>query len=240
MKMQRARNFDPRLMGLAGVNWPQLCLTAVDRPNLLKTVVNGNLSLQPWFLSARDWLDFSADLSPAKHPEQSYYGNTVGGGDGWIVEEKAMGGFLMTPEVQKENEGLASCYATSYKWCCREQWVDLERAGYSAEIMDKLQPVVEITEWYGARWDCGSVFNLRVDLLDEAHTYSGDPNRTFSFSEQTAERRGGCFHKVQHQFEGYGKGVRYIRFADGGKDTQFWPGQFGSKMAGARVRIIFR
>ena len=183
-------------------------------------------------------MGFSADLSSAKHPEHSYRGNTVGGGDGWIVEEKAAG-CGMTPEVQKENEGLASCYATSYGWCCREQWVDLERAGYSAEIMDKLQPVVQITEWYGARSDCGSVFNLRVDLLDEAHKYSGDPNRTFSFSEQTAQWLGGCFHKVQHQFKGYGKGVRYIRFADGGKDTQFWGGHYGSKMAGARVRIIF-
>ena len=46
VKMQRAHNFDPRLMELADVNWPQLCLTAVGRPNLLKTVVPTTLVLK--------------------------------------------------------------------------------------------------------------------------------------------------------------------------------------------------
>ena len=236
LRMQRAHNFDPRLAELPNVNWPQLYNSTVYRPNLIRSVVDGKLSLQPWFLSVKSWSGFSEDFSQTKQPEQSWSG-VGGGGHGWIVEEAAAG-CVLTPEVLKDNEGLASCYATSYGWCCREQWVDLERAGFSREILDTLQPIIEITEWYGARWDCGSIFNLRVDLLDETCKHTNESNRSFSFFETTAQWQGGHYwHKVQHRFKDYGKGVKYVRFADGGKDTQWWS---GSKMAGARVRILFK
>ena len=38
-------------------------------------------------------------------------------------------------------------------------------------------------------------------------------------------------------FRNYGAGVRYILFADAGKDTQSCAGHYGSKMAGAWVRV---
>ena len=238
LRMKRAHNFEPRLTDLSHVvNWPQLYTNSVARPNLIRSVVDGKLSLQPWYLSATDWSNFGVNFTREKQPEHSWRGGTVGGGDGWLVEEPAW--CEMTPELKKENEGLNQCYVTSYGWCCREQWVDLERAGFSGEILDAIQPVIEITEWFGARGDCGSVFNLRVDLLDEACEKQSQSGRTFTFSEVTAQWHGGHWHKVQHQFKDYGKGVRYVRFADGGKDTQFWAGHYGSKMFGACVRIIF-
>ena len=239
LKMKRAHNFDPRLTDLSlVVNWPQLYTNTVARPNLIRSVVDGRLSLQPWYLSGIDWSHFSVALTREKQPEISWRGRAIGGGDGWIVEEPP-GWCNMTPEQTKENEGLNQCYATSYGWCCREQWVDLERAGFSGEILDAVQPVIEITEWYGARGDCGSVFNIRVDLLDKACEEQNQSDRTFTFSEQMAQWHGGHWHKVQHQFKHYGKGVRYVRFADGGKDTQFWAGHYGGKMMGACVRVIF-
>lgn len=241
LRMQRAHNFEPRLAELL-LNWPQLCINTVCRPNLIKSVVDGKLSLQPWFLSARSWSEFSEDLSRTKQPEQSRRG-VGGGGHGWVVEEVPADYVTITgtSEVMKENEGLTSCYVTSFEWCCREQWVDLERAGFSREILDTLQPIIEITEWYCARGDCGSIFNLRVDLLDDTnkHMYTKESNRSFFFSKETAQWQGSKWHKVQHQFKDYGKGVRYVRFADGGKDTKWWGGHYGSKMAGARVRIVF-
>ena len=233
LRMQRAHNFDPRLAELTHVNWPQLYNNTVCRPNLIRSVVDGKLSLQPWFLSARSWSEFSKE---SKQPEQSRSG-VGGGGAGWIVEEIPADYVVITgsSEMMKENEGLTSCYATSYEWCCREQWVDLERAGFSRIILDTLQPIIEITEWYCARGDCGSIFNLRVDLLNERM----HKNESFSFSKETAQWQGSQWHKVQHQFKDYGKGVRYVRFADGGKDTKWWGGHYGSKMAGACVRIVF-
>lgn len=43
--------------------------------------------------------------------------------------------------------------------------------------------------------------------------------------------------QVAYTFRSYGPGVRYIMFIHCGKDTQYWAGHFGSKMAGARVEI---
>ena len=231
LRMQRAHNFDPRLAELTHLNWPQLYTNTVYRPNLIRSVVDGKLSLQPWFLSARSWSEFSEDFSRTKQPERK-------GGDGWTVERTAAG-CVITPEMLKDNEGLTSCYTTWYGWGCREQWVDLERAGFSREILDTLQPIIEITEWYGTRRDCGSIFNLRVDLLDDTCKHTNESNRSFVFSEETALFQGGHWHKILHQFKDYGKGVRYVRFADSGKDTKWWMGQYGSKMAGACVRIVF-
>ena len=146
------------------MNWSQLCTNTVCRPNFIRSVVDGKLSLQPWFLSARSWSEFSKDFFRSKRPERCWRG--VGGG--WIVEEVPAVSRLYvvitgTSEMMKENEGLTSCYATSFDWCCREH----ERAGFSREVLDALQPIIEITEWYCARGDCGSIFNLRVDLLDD-------------------------------------------------------------------------
>src|SRR5699024_5500717 len=35
----------------------------------------------------------------------------------------------------------------------------------------------------------------------------------------------------------YGPGVRYVYFADGGTDTEFWGGNYGSVMMNAQVKI---
>lgn len=43
--------------------------------------------------------------------------------------------------------------------------------------------------------------------------------------------------QVKHEFKNYGRGLRKIRFADGGRDRQHWAGHYGSKMAGAHVKV---
>lgn len=45
------------------------------------------------------------------------------------------------------------------------------------------------------------------------------------------------FVQVSHTFKNYSPDIRYIRFTHGGKDTQFWDGHYGSKMAGAKVYL---
>lgn len=40
-----------------------------------------------------------------------------------------------------------------------------------------------------------------------------------------------------HVFRDYGPGVRYIRFAHGGKDTQFWAGWYGIRVTDSSVEI---
>ena len=46
-----------------------------------------------------------------------------------------------------------------------------------------------------------------------------------------------AFLQVEHTFSNYGPGLRYIQFIHRGKDTKYWAGHYGSKMAGAQVGI---
>lgn len=43
--------------------------------------------------------------------------------------------------------------------------------------------------------------------------------------------------QIRHTFVDYGAGVSRIRFIHGGRDRLFWAGHYGSKMAGAYVKV---
>ena len=43
------------------------------------------------------------------------------------------------------------------------------------------------------------------------------------------------WEKVEYTFFPVPDTARYVRFEDGGKDTKYWAGQYGVKMAGAAV-----
>lgn len=42
---------------------------------------------------------------------------------------------------------------------------------------------------------------------------------------------------MEHEFRNYGPGLRKVTFTHGGIDKRFWRGHFGSKMAGACVKV---
>lgn len=118
-------------------------------------------------------------------------------------------------------------YITTYYWCCQWQLVDLYDYGFTLEIMNKVHPPIHVSEWYCARWDCGSIFQIMVALLNKDFKFL----QTYKHSEVTAQWEGGDlgWRKVTHTFQDYKAGVRYVLFVDGGKDTQFWAGHYGSK-----------
>ena len=122
-------------------------------------------------------------------------------------------------------------------WCFRWQLVDLCECGFVAEIMDAIRPPILVSEWFCARWDCGSTFKIHVSLLDMEYNFLN----TYTHTEVTQQWEGGelGWRKVEHVFRGYSPGVRYVLFMDGGKDTQFWAGHYGSKMAAATVQVQF-
>lgn len=43
---------------------------------------------------------------------------------------------------------------------------------------------------------------------------------------------------MEYSLSDYCAGVRYIEFTHEGKDTQFWSGHYGSKMAGGVVKLM--
>lgn len=45
------------------------------------------------------------------------------------------------------------------------------------------------------------------------------------------------FVQVSHTFVNYPPNIRFVKITRGGKDTQFWAGHYGSKMAGANVHV---
>jgi F-box protein 6 len=50
---------------------------------------------------------------------------------------------------------------------------------------------------------------------------------------------GGRWQEASRVFEDYPVGVRYVSFTSYGKDTQYWAGHYGSKMAKASIRLRF-
>ena len=242
LRMKRHGRYDPKLEKIpaAELNWAQLCLHTVHEPNLVRSFLpgSGELSLVPWTL------DYGRDEFDEDYVRDCLRkGNTKSivvrrqRNDGWLIEEWIKRDDEKDRKVLKENRWCTKNYVTTYFWCLRWQLVDLYKYGFSAEIMDMIQPPIHVSEWFCARWDCGSTFKIRVSLLDKNY----DPVKTYTHTEVTKQWEGGelGWRKVEHVFRNYGVAVRYVLFMDGGKDTQFWAGHFGSKMAAANVQVQF-
>lgn len=226
--MNKGGNHSAKLNSVSGVNWPKLCYHTLCQPNMIKSFDNdGKLSFASWKTSSTEWRIFKLSSQGARVDG--------GGGNGWAVEQ-----WINSEEntdLLGENSGCVSNYVTSYGWCCREQVIKLIDIGLSNDIMDEISPRIEVSEWFCARWDCGSRFFIRVELLDARKELL----KFFEHSVMTEQWSGGelGWRKIQHVFDAYSPGVRYLRFVDAGKDTQFWAGHFGSKMAAAWVRVRF-
>ncbi|KAL3872997.1 hypothetical protein ACJMK2_036161 [Sinanodonta woodiana] len=154
------------------------------------------------------------------------------GGDQFTCEKEAVG---INPIFQYAPvEGHVPCWVTSYTECKKTQLVDLIQCGCSADVLDELQPAIEISEWYGGRFDCGVQYNINVRLLSEDACTVLDE---FKF-EDTKPAGRDWFH-VSHMFQNYGKGLKYIQYTHGGQDTQFWAGHYGVKITLSSIMFNF-
>ncbi|XP_019962799.1 F-box only protein 6-like isoform X2 [Paralichthys olivaceus] len=147
------------------------------------------------------------------------------GGDKWKVE----GVMVPHPDVTVQIN-----FVTSYGMCKKAQLIDLEREGYNSSFMDHFQPDIRISDWYAPRWDCGSEYDICVELLNHRKR----PIQTFDpqtvLFEQWNDQK---WCQMTHVFQNYGPGVRYIRFTHGGRDTQFWAGWYGIRVTNSCVEI---
>lgn len=160
----------------------------------------------------------------AEHGMQNWQ-ITDNGGDKWKVGE------VMKPHP---NDAVQKNFITSYRFCRKLQLIDLEMEGYSPSFMDNFQPDIKISDWYAPRWDCGSEYEICVQLLNKKK----NPVQTFApetvFFEQWNDQN---WCQMTHVFRNYGRGVRFIRFCHGGKDTQFWAGWYGVRVTDSSVEI---
>uniref|UniRef100_V5HXY3 Putative f-box associated region n=1 Tax=Ixodes ricinus TaxID=34613 RepID=V5HXY3_IXORI len=196
------------------------------------------LSARPDPTSAASSSDGEPESEPPSEDEDYYEDDfwrdmfahwqvTQNHGDGWRVEKTPAGADPLPLANQ-------SCFATSYGECSKEQVISLVKEGVVPEVLDIFKPAIEVSEWYAGRFDCGCKYRLIVELLNVAKK----PVATFDTGELvTPQWAGRQWQQVRHTFNDYPKGVRYVRFAHLGTDTQFWAGHYGAKMAGGMVRI---
>uniref|UniRef100_A0A3B5QLU6 F-box only protein 6-like n=1 Tax=Xiphophorus maculatus TaxID=8083 RepID=A0A3B5QLU6_XIPMA len=147
------------------------------------------------------------------------------GGNKWKIEGSM---------VKHSNPAVQKNFVTSYGWCTKEQVINLKDEGYCPSFMDEFQPHIRISDWYGARSDCGSIYIISVQLLDHKknvlQNFSPEPATIPQWNDQQ-------WHQMVHVFKDYGPGVRYVRFTHGGKDTQFWAGWYGIRVTESCVEV---
>ncbi|XP_059396835.1 F-box only protein 44-like [Carassius carassius] len=163
--------------------------------------------------------------NPRAEEEFSGWKIVKNGGNRWAVEDNS---------VKIPNFTVAKYFVTSYRLCLKQQLIDLKKEGYNAAFMDHLQPHIKISDWYAPRCDCGSMYQICVELLDQKKK----PINTFEpehvFFPQWNDQQ---WCEMTHVFKDYGPGVRFIRFTHGGQDTKFWAGWYGIRVTNSSVEI---
>lgn len=118
--------------------------------------------------------------------------------------------------------------------CLKSQVVDLKAEGYWEELMDTTRPDIKVKDWFAARPDCGSKYQLCVQLLSSAHA----PLGTFQPDPATIQQKSDAkWREVSHTFSNYPPGVRYIWFQHGGVDTHYWAGWYGPRVTNSSITI---
>ncbi|XP_018423276.1 PREDICTED: F-box only protein 6-like [Nanorana parkeri] len=186
-----------------------------------------------WTVTADMWAPHNLKMNLIKNPcaleDFKHWTIDENGGDRWKVED--------LPGEHGEpfpNPAVTKYFVTSHESCKKSQLIDLNNEGFSAAVMDKFQPAIVITDWYGARKDCGCRYELAIRLLCEKKRVLQE----FIPPPVDIPKGSDCqWRYVMHSFSKYGPGVRYISFQHGGKDTQNWAGWYGPRVTNSSVSI---
>jgi len=165
-------------------------------------------------------------------------GAETGDMSGWTIIEDGGNGWgiwgVDTTDYEGPYEGN-HCFLTSYDWCKRSQEIDMLAKGYTEAQLDSA-PTVKVEEWFGpANQYCRGMYYLNVELRDKDHKTiaywnSGKHNNTTWRGNGAAN-----WDRLSHDFSGYGPGLRYIYWEDGGKAEKVWAGYYGAKLDAASL-----
>ncbi|MEC8052881.1 MAG: DUF4215 domain-containing protein, partial [Myxococcota bacterium] len=148
--------------------------------------------------------------------------------DGWTITQD--GGNGWTYNSGNSVDAIPGEFATSYSWAFREQVVDLLAMGYTAAELDT-QPAITVGEYYRAIFNNNDLYTLTVELRDAGGAVIA------SFETGTITATTSAWTWAGTTFADYGEGVRQIYIRDGGKDTEYWAGHYGTRMDGMEIRI---
>ncbi|KAG5838935.1 hypothetical protein ANANG_G00229000 [Anguilla anguilla] len=133
--------------------------------------------------------------------------------NGWQILENGGDEWSIEPLSETRPDGTATKYfVTSYETCKKCQLIDLVKEGYSQSFMDEIQPDIVISDWYAPRWDCGSMYEICVELLSRnkkvIRKFCPEP----VYFEQWNDQK---WQQMTHVFRDYGRGVCFNRFCHG-------------------------
>lgn len=149
----------------------------------------------------------------------------------WQVLQSGGDGWASTPANRLFGE---RAFITSFSLDTRSQLLDLTTLGYTQQQLDAA-PSITVHEWYqgtGVPSNLSDQFYLKVELRSANNTVLAalDPSATTT-------KTSAPWQVSAQTFTGYGPGLRYVYFEDGGQDMEFWAGQYGAAMDGASVVV---
>ncbi|XP_069063009.1 F-box only protein 27-like isoform X2 [Pleurodeles waltl] len=209
------------------VDTPTLWLLKCKREKRLELLEISRLQLDiPWGLVYIK-KPFSRNLlrNPCGQEGMRYWHARNGGHD-WSVEDN---------RIHLDGAEAQTCFVSTYFWCEKWQIIDLLHEGLWQELLDHHKPEICISDWYAGREDCGCEYEISVKLLASDRErvideYNLRPPPIPQWNNQH-------HHQVSHVFRNYSRGVRYVKFFNRGKDTQFWAGHYGARITNSSVTV---
>ncbi len=131
------------------------------------------------------------------------------------------------------------CFGTSWWYETRNQPLDLLALGFSPAELDAA-PQVQFSEWIRSRPDQGAFYFVRFELLDSAQNVitaweHGTPDDPVNWIQLPP---GADWLEESQSFSGYGAGLRYLKFLDGGTDVAGWAGWYGAHFDDASAMLV--
>lgn len=150
------------------------------------------------------------------------------------ADSNSMAGWTLTQNGGEGWAAIGNIFRTSYSWNRRSQVVDLTALGYDPEFLDSA-PEIFISE-QSRKWYCPDFYEVKVELLDSNMNVI-DVFETGVLQHAGSCNWGGDFETVSFTFADYGPGVRYVRWQDGGKDSEYWAGRYGAVLDNAVLAL---
>lgn len=132
-------------------------------------------------------------------------------------------------QILDKNEVPYGAFVTSYQKGERYQVIDFQ----DEFLIEQLAPEIEVKENYTERFDCGCKYGLRVYLVSSDYLIRDK----FVFEDTLPQWGDAKWKEAKFTFK-VAYPVRYLIFYHFGNDTQFWAGEYGSKMTNGSVKII--
>uniref|UniRef100_A0ABM5EST6 F-box only protein 50 n=1 Tax=Pogona vitticeps TaxID=103695 RepID=A0ABM5EST6_9SAUR len=143
------------------------------------------------------------------------------------------------PVPAEDEEAPSKLTSPCYRWCIKQQRVDLLAEGLWEALLDQYQPNITIMDWYENSNLAPPVYELHIRLLG---TTEAAVIREFHYVASLKERDGKNkdWHHVSHVFQDYGPGVRYVHFLHKTKEAETPAGLLRTRVTDSSVSVQLR